>query len=605
MDAKKYDNFLIYENNAYLKAYSVAAKIIDDLEQKYHLQNISGVAIDSRKVMENDIFLAFQDSICDRKAFIQDAINNGAIAVIVDTDNYKKAGINVPVINLNDYVTAKEQQEFNISLRSMNGFLSQRVYEFPAEKLSLITVTGTNGKTTITQSISKIYLKKCAVIGTMGAGMSVRELQETGLTTPEANELYKILADFVEQNAAACAIEASSIGIMEGRLNGLRIDIAVFTNLTQDHLDYHGDMQSYANSKLNLFKWKNLRCAVVNLDDPLGIEIVKNTTASKIITYGIKKDTDDEDFMELRAKEGIFCSKQVRAENIILLDNYSKNNQHNNNDDDDDDCDENDIISKYENYGEKQEFDNKIYQQFDLVLPNGRVKVKTKLLGMFNISNLLATACVLFEAGMGARHIAIELERLDAPFGRLEQVELDLPAAEFLEDFPKLPIVLVDFAHTPDAIQQTLEALRPVAEHRGGDLIIIFGCGGDRDKTKRPIMCQKACKFADKIMITSDNPRSEEPKEIIKDILKGADKNKLAQKLIFADTDRKRAIEKIILNANENDVILIAGKGHENYQEIKGVKYPYLDLSFAEQMLLKRISKVMNIDINTLIENAE
>lgn len=599
MEKKIYPNFLICENEAYVKAYSVAAKIIQDLEQQYHLTNISGVAIDSRKVVENNIFLAFKDSICDRKNFVQDAVANGAIAIITDENISGKNTNNVPVLNINKYVSAKEQKEFNINLRSLDGFLSQRVYEFPAEKLSLIAVTGTNGKTTITQSISRISLKKCAVIGTMGAGMSVRELKETGLTTPEANELYKILADFVEQNAAACAIEASSIGIMEGRLNGLRIDIAVFTNLTQDHLDYHGNMQSYAESKLNLFKWKNLRCAVVNLDDPLGIEIVKNTTASKVITYGIKKDTDDEDFMELRAKEGIFCSKQVRAENICLMDNYSTANAYNNENDEDD------IISKYENFGEEAEFDNKIYQQFDLVLPNGRVKVKTKLLGMFNISNLLATACVLFEAGMGARHIAIELENLDAPSGRLEQVELDFPAAEFLENFPKLPIVLVDFAHTPDAIQQTLEALRPVAKHRGGDLIIIFGCGGDRDKTKRPLMCQKACKFADKIMITSDNPRSEDPKEIIKDILKGADKNKLAKKLIFADTDRKRAIEKMILTANENDVILIAGKGHENYQEIKGVKYPYLDLDFAEQMLLKRISKVMNIDINTLLGNAE
>lgn len=600
MENKTYSNFLIYENKAFLKAYSVAAKIIEDLEQQYHLNNISGVAIDSRKVSENDIFLAFKDSICDRKNFVQNAVENGAIAIITDENLSGQNTHNVPVLNINKYVSAKEQKEFNINLRSLNGFLSQRIYEFPAEKLSLITVTGTNGKTTITQSISRIYLKKCAVIGTMGYGMSIRELQDSGLTTPEANELYKILAQFVEQNAAACAIEASSIGIMEGRLNGLRIDIAVFTNLTQDHLDYHGNMQSYANSKLNLFKWKNLRCAVVNLDDPLGIEIVKNTTASKVITYGIKKDTDDEDFMELRAKEGIFCSKQVRAENIVLIDNYT-NKENNNSDNDDDD----DIVAKYENYGEEQEFDNKIYQQFDLVLPNGRVKVKTKLLGLFNISNLLATACVLFEAGLGARHIAIELERLDAPSGRLEQVELDFPAAEFLENFPKLPNVLVDFAHTPDAIQQTLEALRPVAEHRGGELIIIFGCGGDRDKTKRPLMCQKACKFADKVMITSDNPRSEDPKEIIKDILKGADKNKLAKKLIFADTDRKRAIEKIILTANENDVILIAGKGHENYQEIKGVKYPYLDLDFAEQMLLKRISKVMNIDINTLLGNAE
>ncbi len=594
---KTYADFLIYENKAFLKAYTVAAKIIEDLQQKHHLENLTGVAIDSRKVEANNIFLAFKDNICDRTKFIQDAIDNGACAIIVEDNVPNKFG-NVPILDLNKYVSVAEKHEFNICLRSLSGFISQRIYEFPAEKLSLIAVTGTNGKTTITQSLSKIYLKTCAVIGTMGAGLSVRELQDTGLTTPEANDLYEILAYFAEQKAAACAIEASSIGIMEGRLNGLRIDIAVFTNLTQDHLDYHGNMESYAESKLNLFKWKNLRCAVVNLDDPLGIEIVKNTTASKVITYGIKKDTDEDDFMELRAKEGIFCSKQVRAENISLVDNFSNNKNKAINDDDD-------IVAKYENYGEEQEFDNRVYQQFDLVLPNGRVKVKTKLLGMFNISNLLATACVLFEAGLGSRHIAIELERLDAPSGRLEQVELDFPAAEFLEDFPALPNVLVDFAHTPDAIQQTLEALRPVAKHRGGNLIIVFGCGGDRDKTKRPLMCKKACKFADKVMITSDNPRNEDPKAIIKDILAGADKNMLAKKLIFADTDRKRAIEKIILSANENDVILIAGKGHENYQEIKGVKYPYLDLDFAEQMLLKRISQVMNIDLESLLGNAE
>lgn len=468
----------------------------------------SGVADDSRQVVAGDLFLAYPGDLADGRKYIADALARGAVAVLWQPGgdfawNPAWTAANLPVE----------------ALRPLAGPLAHAVYGHPSESLSLIAITGTNGKTTISQCLARAYPKPCAVIGTLGAGFP-DSLVDTGFTTPEATTLMRYLAAFRARNAAACALEASSIGIEEGRMNGARVDVAVFTNITRDHLDYHGSMEAYAEAKAKLFRWPHLRTAVINLDDQLGEQLMRETTATRVLGYAIGGPRSD--FPAL-----------VRAESLE---------------------------------------DTPCGQRFSLVLPNGRVPVDTGLVGRYNIHNLLAVAAVLFDAGLAAADVGRRLAELTPPPGRMERVG---GIGE--------PLLVVDYSHTPDALENALTALRSVADARGGRLVVVFGCGGDRDRGKRPLMGGVAERIADRALVTSDNPRSEMPQAIIDDIVAG---------MVHAEVeaDRATAIRRAVLEAAAEDVVLLAGKGHEPYQEIAGVRYPFSDVEQAQAALQHRRS---------------
>ena len=462
-----------------------------------------GVTDDSRQVGPGDLFLAYPGGLADGRRYIADAVARGAVAVFWQPggDFSWNPALTVNAMPVDD-------------LRALAGPLAHAVYGHPSEGLSLIAVTGTNGKTTVSQCLARAYAKPCAVVGTLGAGFP-DNLQETGFTTPEATTLMRSLAGFRTARAAACALEASSIGIEEGRINGLRVDVAVFTNFTRDHLDYHGTMEAYAAAKMKLFSWPRLRTAVVNLDDEFGRRIARETSANRLLAYAI--DYHERELPVL-----------IRAEELQ---------------------------------------ETASGQEFTLILPHGRARVQTALLGKYNISNLLAVAGVLFDAGLTAQEIARRLAALTPPPGRMQRL-----------GGKDEPLLVVDYAHTPDALENALRALRPVALARGGRLAVVFGCGGDRDRGKRPQMGAQAERFADRVLLTSDNPRSEDPAAIIAEIAAG---------MLHAESegDRRRAIARAVAEADAADVILLAGKGHEDYQEIAGVRSHFSDLEEAAAAL--------------------
>jgi UDP-N-acetylmuramoyl-L-alanyl-D-glutamate--2,6-diaminopimelate ligase len=466
----------------------------------------TGVADDSRQVQAGDLFLAYPGDLADGRRFIADALARGAVAVLWQPGgdfiwNAAWSVVNLPVENL----------------RPVCGPLAHAVYGHPSEGLSLIAITGTNGKTTISQCLASVYPKPCAIIGTLGAGFP-GELVETGFTTPEATTLMRYLAQFRAAGAAACALEASSIGIEEGRMNGARVDVAVFTNFTRDHLDYHGSMEAYAAAKAKLFAWPRLRTAIINLNDELGRQLARETDASRLLGYAVGE-----------APAGFLV--QVQALNVE---------------------------------------DTPFGQRFLLVLPNGRVTVETGLVGRYNIANLLAVAAVLHDAGLKADDVAHRLGSLTPPPGRMERLGQ-----------PGEPLVVVDYAHTPDALENALRALRDVATQRRGRLTVLFGCGGDRDPGKRPMMGEVAERLADQVVVTSDNPRSEAPESIIAAILAGMTD-------ATSEVDRAKAIHQTIVAANAQDVVLLAGKGHETYQEIAGVRTHFSDIEQAAAALAAR-----------------
>ena len=467
----------------------------------------TGVADDSRQVLPGDLFLAYPGDLADGRRYIADALAKGAIAVL-----WQPGG---------EFVWAFDVPNLSVpAVRPLAGPLAHMVYGFPSESLSLIAITGTNGKTTISQCLARVYPKPCAIIGTLGAGFP-DALTETGFTTPEATTLMRYLANFRAHDAAACALEASSIGIEEGRMNGARVDVAVFTNFTRDHLDYHGTMEAYADAKEKLFHWPHLRTAIVNLDDEFGLKLARETTATRVLGYGIGEARRD-------------CPALVRAEGLVDLPHG---------------------------------------QRFELILPNGRATVETALVGRYNISNLLAIAAVLFDAGLAADDVARRLSEVTPPPGRMERVG---GIGE--------PLVVVDYAHTPDALENALVALRAVARSRRGRLVVVFGCGGDRDKGKRPQMGALAERLADRALVTSDNPRSEKPQDIVADIVAGMTRGEV-------EIDRAAAIARAVGEADVQDVILLAGKGHEPYQDMGSVRLPFSDVEQAGLALAQRRSK--------------
>lgn len=468
----------------------------------------------SRQIQSGDVFLAAPGHHSDGRDYIRHAVEQGAIAVLYEPENYVwDASPDIPHLAVP-------------GLARQWGMIANHWYQQPDRSMLTVAVTGTNGKTSCTQWLAKAFsLDKvtAGVIGTLGNGIYQQgmagELQETGLTTPDAISLQKELHRMQEAGVAVLAIEASSIGLEQGRLNGMHIDIGLFTNLTRDHLDYHGDMAQYGAAKQRLFDWDTLSVAVINLDDDFGIQLVQhlraNRPAVRILAYS------------LNGVEADGCE--------ILSASHCR--------------------SGYAG------------TSFHLESPFGSGLVKTQLIGRFNVSNMLAVLAVLLSREIPFTRALGLIEKLTPVPGRMQL----LGTAGHV-------MVVVDYAHTPDALEKTLETLSAVAAERGGELWCVFGCGGDRDPGKRPQMGQVA-EIAQHVIVTSDNPRTERPAAIIQDILRGM---KNPPHVI---EDRANAILFAIKHAGDHDVVLLAGKGHETYQDINGKKWPFSDEEHASLAL--------------------
>lgn len=475
---------------------------------------ITRLVTDSREVTQGDTFVAYPGENFDGRQYIAQAINRGANSVIYDAHNFEwNESWKTPNLKVTD-------------LRHKAGNLADVVYGAPSEKLWMVGVTGTNGKTStchwIAQALSDAG-KKCAMIGTLGNGFA-GALEATKNTTPDAISVQRLLADYLSQDASAVAMEVSSHALAQGRVNGVRFDVALLTNLSRDHLDYHGDMESYAATKRRLFDWQSIKFAVINLDDVFGAELAVQLRDSKaeVIAYGMSQDA------------------------LHLAERYGMRMVYGN-------------LTKMDSMGMRLEIRSSW----------GATELNTPLVGRFNAANMLGALAVLLVSDLELGEAVRSLSAVQAVSGRMQK----LGGAGG-------PVVIVDYAHTPDALEKVLLALREVSTD--AKLLCVFGCGGDRDKGKRAMMGKVAEKIADLSIVTSDNPRSEDAQQIIDEIRCGMNLDK--HELVI---DRKTAIERAINTAHSGDIVLIAGKGHEDYQEIKGVKHPFSDVKTAQQALKK------------------
>jgi len=459
---------------------------------------VKGICADSRLIKPGDLFFALNHN------YIDEVIEKGASIIICDTLPAKK--YNIPVIEVKN-------------LREKLGMLASEYFDHPSKKMNVIGVTGTNGKTSCTHFIAQAFQQaglKSAVIGTIGNG-PVDHLMPTHMTSPDALTLQNLFAQFVKEKIAITAMEVSSHGLDQNRLNGTHFKIGIFTNLTRDHLDYHQTMENYARAKLQLFERFDLKKAIFNLDDPYGFEWA-HQFASRYKIIGITTKSLTTDIPAIYASNLMMTPTGLSAQ---------------------------------------------------VITPWGKGLLKTKLWGKFNLENLLCTLATLCLCDISLKDALSYIENIENVPGRMQL---------FRET--NKPLVIVDYAHTPDALSKTLQAVR---EHCTGKLWCVFGCGGNRDKGKRPEMGKVAEMFADEIILTNDNPRDEDPLEIIAQIRQGISK----QEAIISEPNRRLAISHAISCAKPQDVIVVAGKGHENYQEIHHEKIPYSDLLTVKMLLLE------------------
>ena len=462
---------------------------------------VTGLAVDSRKVNPGDLFLAYPGEHADGRRFIEQAIVAGAVAVLWDSRGFQwNSGWTLPNLGVPE-------------LRAHLGDLASHFHGHPSRHLWVAGVTGTNGKTScshwIAQSLSRLGCKT-AVIGTNGSGFP-GALEPALNTTPDAVMLHARLADFRMHGAQACAMEVSSHGIEQGRVGGVEFDVALFTNLSRDHLDYHKTMENYAAAKAKLFHWPQLKHAIVNLDDSFGQQLAGSIDRSRVnvIGYGLDRG-------EIAGRRLDLSTRGLKLE---------------------------------------------------ITTPWGAAELESPMIGGFNASNLLGVLGVLIASDVPLQDAVEALSRVEPVPGRLQMVRE-----------PGAPLVVVDYAHTPDALEQALETLRATLS-RDGRLHCVFGCGGERDPGKRPLMGETVTRLADRVVITSDNPRSENPRAIIDEILAGAHPN------YAIEVDRATAILQAISGAAPQDVVLIAGKGHETYQEVGGRRLPFDDAEVAREIL--------------------
>ena len=485
--------------------------------------------LDSRQLKRGDVFVALRGARVDGRQYLPNALAAGAAAALVDGDGLSGSTASTagafPILSVN-------------GLRGALGFISAEFYRRPSEHLLAIGVTGTNGKTSSTQWIAQLLTRagrRCAVIGTIGVGFADETLIETSLTTPDPVSLQREVRALLDAGAQALAMEVSSIGLEQGRLAGMKIDVALFTNLTRDHLDYHGTMQRYEAAKSLLFDWPTLSHAVINLDDAAGRRLVPGLAERgvDVIGYGTADAAGAE--LSRRVSQRI-SARAIRATSHGLA--------------------------------------------FEAELDGESIAVEVPLVGQFNVENLLGVLGVMHACGIEFARAMAALPQLHPPPGRMQQVAL-----------PDAPLAVIDYAHTPDALAKALAALRPLVEARGsqgagGKLWVVFGAGGDRDAGKRAPMGAAAAQGADVVVVTSDNPRSENADAIAAQVAAGAAN---ARELITV-IDRSRAIAHAMANAAPTDVVLIAGKGHESYQIIGAEKLPFSDLAHARAALARRAS---------------
>ena len=462
---------------------------------------IRELTLDSRKVRPGDLFLAIPGLKIDGREHITDAIAHGAAAIAYEAEGAKVLPItDIPMIPVK-------------GLAAQLSDIAGRFYGDPSRNLNLIGVTGTNGKTSVTQLVAQALDtlgQRCGIIGTLGTGF-YSELKSGIHTTPDPISVQSTLYDLKRAGAKAVAMEVSSHGLDQGRVTALAFDVAVMTNLSRDHLDYHGTMEAYAAAKAKLFAWSDLRCRVVNLDDAFGRQLAAAPHPSRLVTYSLEDSS-----AYLFCRDAHFDDDGVRA---------------------------------------------------TLVTPQGSHALRSSLLGRFNLSNVLAAVGALMGLDYPLDDILKVLPTLEGPAGRMQRL-----------GGGSRPLVVVDYAHTPDALEKVLAALRP---HAKGQLTCLFGCGGDRDRGKRPLMAEVVERLADKVLVTDDNPRSEDPSRIFDDIRTGF----VSANAVDFVAGRGQAIAQIVAQASAADVIVLAGKGHEDYQEINGERQPFSDLEEATKAL--------------------
>ncbi|WP_313408599.1 UDP-N-acetylmuramoyl-L-alanyl-D-glutamate--2,6-diaminopimelate ligase [Stutzerimonas kunmingensis] len=458
---------------------------------------IRELTLDSRKVRGGDLFLAVPGLQFDGRDHIQDAVARGAAAVAYEAEGLDQSltdnAVMVPVLHLAEQLSA----------------IAGRFYGEPSRSLRVVGVTGTNGKTSVSQLIAQALDRlgePCGIIGTLGTGFH-GQLELGRYTTPDAIGVQATLANLKQEGARAVAMEVSSHGLDQGRVAALDFDVAVFTNLSRDHLDYHGSMDAYGAAKARLFEVPGLSCRVINLDDAFGRVLAGEERESRLITYSLEDPT-----------AYLFCAE-------ARLD------------------------------------DDGIHAR--LITPQGERSLRSPLLGRFNVSNVLAAVGALLGMDYPLDEILAVLPELQGPAGRMQR----LGGGDH-------PLIVVDYAHTPDALEKVLTALRP---HARGRLLCLFGCGGDRDTGKRPLMAVVAERLADGVVVTDDNPRNEAPEQILEGIRSGFS-NPAA---VTFSHGRAQAIASLIAAARAEDVVVLAGKGHEDYQEVRGERLPFSDLEEA------------------------
>lgn len=473
----------------------------------------NGITADSRRLAAGEVFAAWPGYATDGRRYIQAAVERGASAVLWECgDNFRADMLPVPSLPV-------------AGLRELAGHLAAEIYGRPSSQLWLAGVTGTNGKTTVSQWLARALGElgaRCGVIGTLGSGFPDQLV--AGLnTTPDALELHRTLAAFLAAGAGATAMEVSSIGLDQGRVNGAEFDVAVFTNLTRDHLDYHQTMDAYAAAKASLFALPGVAHAVINLDDAFGL-----TQARRLIERG---GVDVIGYTRVASN-----ADAVPGARVLVADRLHS------------------AASGL---------------QFTLLWAGRQAEVQVRMVAPFNVSNLLAVIGALLARGEALDEILGVVGRLTPPEGRMQLVG---GVGE--------PLVVIDYAHTPDALAKVLEAVRETVRTRGGRLACVFGCGGDRDPGKRSLMGEVASQLADRVVVTSDNPRTEDPQAIIAAVLAGAGA------AVDHIVDRAAAIRVAIGEAGADDVVVLAGKGHEPYQEIHGQRFPFSDVEQARAALV-------------------
>ena len=491
--------------------HSLSSLLLNIVHVHSHFDGIvSGLSLDSRSVKPGHLFFALWGTQSDGRRYVNEAMARGAIAVLCEGEptpqQWACHDSKVPVF-------------FVVNLAAHVSHIVNRFYNYPSNGLKMIGVTGTNGKTSCTGFINQALTKLgqcCASIGTLGMGIA-KDLKATGMTTPDAIQLQAQLAQFKKQQVQTVVMEVSSHGLEQGRVKGVAFDIGVFTNLSRDHLDYHGDVESYAAAKQRLFAEYPLQHAIINWDDDFGRQLIQRfKDRLSIYAFSLHEPTHD-------------APPTIWARHIEMSLSHTK------------------IV---------------------VVTPWGEATINTSLLGHFNISNILAALTTLLLLDIPLSEAVAAITQLQPISGRMQTFKQ-----------AQRPRIVVDFAHTPDALAQVLKSLQ---HYKPKQLYCVFGCGGDRDQGKRPQMACIAERYAHKVIVTSDNPRSEDPLKIIADIMIGFSNPDKVQ----IEVDRKTAIAAAIQQATVEDIILIAGKGHEQYQLFAQQKLPFCDMSVARECLL-------------------